>query len=102
MFVLGKPFQPSLIFVGEARSLPKSGAPEKSFIVQATGFYLDLCLNILKNVRFIIFFSSWHFCMLTRVKCSTVSMLKAYWTCFSKGTSLVDILKSKQDINDSD
>jgi len=22
MFVLGKPFQPSLIFVGEARSLP--------------------------------------------------------------------------------
>jgi hypothetical protein len=27
----GKPFQPSLMFVGEARSLPQSGAPENCF-----------------------------------------------------------------------
>ncbi len=30
-FVLGKPFQPSLMFVGEARSLPQGGAPERCF-----------------------------------------------------------------------
>jgi hypothetical protein len=30
VFVPGKPFQPSLMFVGEARSLPY-GAPEKCF-----------------------------------------------------------------------
>ncbi len=29
MFVPGKPFQPSLMFVGKARSLPYCGAPEK-------------------------------------------------------------------------
>ncbi len=28
MFDPGKPFQPSLMFVGEVRGLPKSGAPE--------------------------------------------------------------------------
>jgi hypothetical protein len=27
----GKPFQPSLMFVGKARSQPKSGAPERYF-----------------------------------------------------------------------
>jgi hypothetical protein len=27
-FVLGKPFQPSLMFTGKARSLPYSGTPE--------------------------------------------------------------------------
>jgi hypothetical protein len=31
VFVLDKPFHPSLMFVGEARSLPKSGAPERFF-----------------------------------------------------------------------
>ncbi len=32
MFALGKPFQPSVImFVGKARSLPYSGAPERFF-----------------------------------------------------------------------
>jgi hypothetical protein len=30
VFVLGKLYQPSLMFVGEARSLPKSGAPERT------------------------------------------------------------------------
>ncbi len=44
VFVPGKPFQPSLVFAGEARSLPSSGAPQitavKSFIVQApVGIY---------------------------------------------------------------
>ncbi len=29
MFVSGKPFQPSLEFVGKARSLSQSGAPER-------------------------------------------------------------------------
>jgi hypothetical protein len=29
VFVHGKLFQPSLMFVGKARSLPQSGAPEK-------------------------------------------------------------------------
>jgi hypothetical protein len=28
---LGRPFQPSLVFVGKARSLPKSEAPERCF-----------------------------------------------------------------------
>jgi hypothetical protein len=31
VFVHGKPFQPSLLFVGKARSLPYSGAPERFF-----------------------------------------------------------------------
>ncbi len=30
-FAPGKPFQPSLMFVGEARSLPENGAPERCF-----------------------------------------------------------------------
>jgi hypothetical protein len=30
VFVLGKPFQPSPMFVGEARGLPKSGAPDST------------------------------------------------------------------------
>ncbi len=29
MFVLGRPFQPNIMFVGKARSLPLSGAPER-------------------------------------------------------------------------
>ncbi len=37
MFVPGKPFQPSLMFVGEARSLPWSGAPERSFTRVGSG-----------------------------------------------------------------
>ncbi len=31
VFVPGKPFQPSLMFMGEASGLPKSGAPERCF-----------------------------------------------------------------------
>ncbi len=31
MFVPGKPFQPSLMFVGKARTLRSSGAPEMCF-----------------------------------------------------------------------
>jgi len=31
VFIPGRPFLPSLIFVGKARSLPKSGVPEKRF-----------------------------------------------------------------------
>ncbi len=31
MFVSGKSFQPSLMFVGKARGLPYSGAPERCF-----------------------------------------------------------------------
>ncbi len=31
MSVPGKPFQPSLMFVGKARVLPQSGAPERRF-----------------------------------------------------------------------
>ncbi len=37
MFVPGKPFQPSLVFVGKARSLPKSGALERSFTRVGSG-----------------------------------------------------------------
>jgi hypothetical protein len=36
-FVPGKPFQPSLIFVVKARSLPKSGAPERQFTWVGSG-----------------------------------------------------------------
>jgi hypothetical protein len=31
VFVPGKPFQPSLLFVSKARSLPQSGASERYF-----------------------------------------------------------------------
>ncbi len=31
VFVPGKPFQPSLMFVGKARGLPKSGVPKRCF-----------------------------------------------------------------------
>jgi hypothetical protein len=31
VFVLGKPFQSSVMFVGEARILPWSGAPQRCF-----------------------------------------------------------------------
>jgi hypothetical protein len=40
VFVPGKPLQPSLMFAGEARSLPKSGTPEtakKGFVVIGPG-----------------------------------------------------------------
>jgi hypothetical protein len=33
----GKPFQPSLMFVGKARSLPQSGAPERCFTPVGSG-----------------------------------------------------------------
>jgi hypothetical protein len=33
VFALGKPFQPSLMFVGEARSLPSGGARERLSVV---------------------------------------------------------------------
>jgi hypothetical protein len=33
VFVPGKPFQPSLMFVGKGRSLPQSGAPKSYFTV---------------------------------------------------------------------
>ncbi len=46
MFVPGRPFQPNLMFVGKARSLPKSGAPEitsvKSFITMGPVDAVDL------------------------------------------------------------
>jgi hypothetical protein len=35
--VSGKPFQPSLMFVGEARSIPQRGAPEKFFTQVSSG-----------------------------------------------------------------
>ncbi len=38
-FAPGKPFQPSLMFVGKARSLPKSRAPERCFT------WVDSCLT---------------------------------------------------------
>ncbi len=37
MFVLGRFFQPGVKFEGEARSLPKSGAPESCFIRVGSG-----------------------------------------------------------------
>jgi hypothetical protein len=36
VLVLGKPFQPSLMFAGKARGLPQSGAPERGFIWAGT------------------------------------------------------------------
>jgi hypothetical protein len=43
VFVLGKPFQSSLMFEGKARSIPKSGAPE--------GASLGKTLALLANIR---------------------------------------------------
>jgi hypothetical protein len=37
VFVSGKPIQLSLLFVGEARILPESEAPERSFTWQGSG-----------------------------------------------------------------
>ncbi len=37
VFVLGKPNQPSLMFVGEAMSLPQIGGPERCFTRVGTG-----------------------------------------------------------------
>jgi hypothetical protein len=37
MLVSGKPFQLSLMFLGEARSLPKGAAPERCFIRVSCG-----------------------------------------------------------------
>ncbi len=42
MFVLGRPFQPGLLFMGEAKSLSKSGALEKCFALVDS----DLTANI--------------------------------------------------------
>ena len=38
MFVSGKPYEPNLMFVGETRSLPLSGAPERCFARVGSGF----------------------------------------------------------------
>jgi hypothetical protein len=37
MFVPGKPFKPSLMFVGKATGLPESGAPETCFTWVGSG-----------------------------------------------------------------
>jgi len=37
VFVPGKPFQPSLIFAGEARSIPKSGVLERCITQVGSG-----------------------------------------------------------------
>jgi hypothetical protein len=37
VFVPGKPFQPSLVFVGNARSLTLRGAPERFFTQVGSG-----------------------------------------------------------------
>ncbi len=36
-FVLGRPFQPSLVLVGNVRSPPKSGSPERCFALEGFG-----------------------------------------------------------------
>jgi hypothetical protein len=41
VFVPGKPFQSSLMFAGKAGAYP-SGAPVKSFIVQASGVFVTV------------------------------------------------------------
>ncbi len=43
MFVPGKLFQPGLMFVGEARSLPQGGVPERCF----TGVGVVLCVLVI-------------------------------------------------------
>jgi hypothetical protein len=45
VFVLGKPFQPSLMFVGEARSLPYSGAPERCLTWEAPALPANIRLG---------------------------------------------------------
>jgi hypothetical protein len=39
VFVLGRPLQLSLMFVGKARNLPYNGEPEKSLTQVGCGFY---------------------------------------------------------------
>jgi hypothetical protein len=41
VFVLGRSFQPNIIFVGKARSLPKSGAPERCVTWAGSGLTVE-------------------------------------------------------------
>ncbi len=50
MSVLGKHFQPSLMFVGKARSLPLSGARERCF-TQVGQLALDKHSNLFTKIR---------------------------------------------------
>ncbi len=45
MVVSGKPFQPSLTLVGEARSLPYSGAPEGASLGKAPALPANITLD---------------------------------------------------------
>jgi len=45
VFVPGKPFQPSLMFVGKARRLPQSGAPERRFTQLGSGLPVNIRLG---------------------------------------------------------
>ncbi len=51
MFVLGKPFQPSLMFVGKAKSLPKKGAPFRCSIWLGSGITHNHYNRLEKVVR---------------------------------------------------
>jgi len=43
-----RPFQPSLLFVGKARSLPRGGPPESGFARVGTGVRTILLLTAVK------------------------------------------------------
>ncbi len=51
MFVPGKPFQPSLMFVGKARSLPKSDAFERCFTLVGSGLNRKHWTRVKRFVR---------------------------------------------------
>jgi hypothetical protein len=51
VFVLDKPFQPSLVFVGKSRSLPYSGAPEKCITQVGSGLTRNHWTGLQKLAR---------------------------------------------------
>ncbi len=52
VFVPGKPFQPYLMFAGKARSLPQSGAPEKSFTWVGSGLTCKHSTRLERHVAY--------------------------------------------------
>ncbi len=58
MFFPGKPFQPSVVFLGKARSLPQSGAPDAEIFparytwkVAEKGFKMAFMMNKLAMIH---------------------------------------------------
>jgi hypothetical protein len=68
VFVPGKPFQPSLMFMGKARRLLKSGTPERcpQFIIINTIIEYSIIKRIIHNSN--LYFDLWENRLAVRYK----------------------------------